>query len=463
MGTTGGSSELVRENIHQFNFQLAQNRFQLVERKMVFSTLDAVQRGIGNPHFSGERGVRKPPPRRPQKLGKLAIQMSLHRPRLAELSSRMRDDFQFTNHTHGATPLPMKIALTPTTAALSKTQTLPQAASILLMLLILAITGCGKDIQQGQIFIATQGGQNVKLGAVEILAFDETAISAFVKQRQAEIAQKKDKLKQDVGTAQTELQKIEEPYNKVVQESHDAQGRYYDQDAVVRRETRKAEELGKRYSEIAARVNQLSNYIAQADQRAVSVRTNAEAQHKNDDEPTRKLFQKKADQDVRMILADKQNQQANLDELLPKFNELNRVTTGQAASLQAEKQKLQSIEAELQEKQKAEKDAENLQVDASRRLDDAKQALASFDVTGILFKDLPPSAERAVSDADGRFRLELPSSGRFAVYAHAQRTVVQTENYFWLVWATEKSDLLLNNANMYGSESVDQVVRADSQ
>ena len=94
MGTNGRPSELVREHIPQFDFQLVQNRFQLVERQMVFSPLDAVQCGVGNAHFFCERGIRKPPPRRPQKLGKLAIQMSLHGPRLAELLSRMRDDFR---------------------------------------------------------------------------------------------------------------------------------------------------------------------------------------------------------------------------------------------------------------------------------------------------------------------------------------------------------------------------------
>jgi hypothetical protein len=167
-----------------------------------------------------------------------------------------------------------------------------------------------------------------------------------------------------------------------------------------------------------------------------------------------------ADQDVKMILADKQKQQANLDALLPKYNELQRRVTEQAAALEPEKQKLQSIEAELQEKQKAEKDAEDPHVDAGRRLDDAKQALASIDVTGILFKDLPPPAARTVSDADGKFRLELPSGGRFAVYAHAQRTVTRVEDYYWFVWANGEDDLL-NNVNLFGSKSSDQVTSVD--
>ena len=61
---------------------------------MVFTALDAVQGGVGNADFSGEVRVRKASPHLAQKPGKLAIQMSLHGPRLAELSSRMRDDFR---------------------------------------------------------------------------------------------------------------------------------------------------------------------------------------------------------------------------------------------------------------------------------------------------------------------------------------------------------------------------------
>jgi hypothetical protein len=59
----------------------------------MFTPLDAVQRGVGNTYLPTEVRVRKTSTRLPQKPGKLAIQMSLHAPRLAKLASRMRDDF----------------------------------------------------------------------------------------------------------------------------------------------------------------------------------------------------------------------------------------------------------------------------------------------------------------------------------------------------------------------------------
>ena len=86
-------SELIGEHIPQFDFQLVQNRFQLVKRQMVFPALDAMQCGVGNADLFAKVRIRKAPPRLAQKLGKLAIQMTLHPPKLANYSSRMRDDF----------------------------------------------------------------------------------------------------------------------------------------------------------------------------------------------------------------------------------------------------------------------------------------------------------------------------------------------------------------------------------
>lgn len=333
-----------------------------------------------------------------------------------------------------------------------------QVIRVSLLLVVLALAGCGKPVQQGQIFVATQGGQNVKLGAVEILAFDETTINAFISQRQTEIAKQRAKLKEEVDAAQSAAKNIEEPYNKAMSENGEAKSRYYAQDTIFRTETRRAEELGKQFGELSLRIRDLSNYVAEADQRVAAVVKQAEDEAaRTQDESYRNIIFRGTNQPIRTILADKQNQQGNLDSLLPKYNKLKQQVTEQAATLETEKQKLQSLESELQVKQKAAKDAEDEQSTASRRLEDAKQALVGFDVRGILFKDMPQPTVRTVSDADGRYRLELPSSGRFVVYAHAHRTVVETEDYFWFVW-TSKGDLLLNNANVFGVKSADQLV-----
>ena len=43
--------ELVRENVFQSNLQLVENRFQLVQRQMVFAALDPVNGRVGQTDF----------------------------------------------------------------------------------------------------------------------------------------------------------------------------------------------------------------------------------------------------------------------------------------------------------------------------------------------------------------------------------------------------------------------------
>jgi hypothetical protein len=50
------------------------------------------------------------------------------------------------------------------------------------------------------------------------------------------------------------------------------------------------------------------------------------------------------------------------------------------------------------------------------------------------------------SDADGKFSISIPDQGEFAIAAHASRqTLKSTENYFWLVPATDHVDLSNDN------------------
>jgi predicted nuclease with TOPRIM domain len=332
---------------------------------------------------------------------------------------------------------------------------------VLALATISALTGCGRRVQPGQIFIATQGSQNVKLGAVEIFVFDETTINSFVKQKQAEIAQQRDRLRREADTAQNEFQKVEEPYKKAIGKYLDAKGRYNDQADVVRRETEKTKELDISSQGVIADINDYSNKIAEADQQIADVQKDAEKRAAiAQDELTRKEILSRVNYDPAVIHAndDKLYCQTALKELLPKSNELKQRITEQQAVLDTENQKLAKIETEMAEKQKSAKSAEESYYDAQSKLNVANQAITDFIPAQILFKDLPRPVAQIVSDAEGKFRLELPSGGRCAVFAHAQRTVAETESYYWLVWTDGGGDLLLNNANMFGTASSDQVV-----
>src|SRR5436305_3587960 len=86
--------------------------------------------------------------------------------------------------------------------------------SLMLISLPMLTPGCGKRVQEGQVFIATQGGQNVKMGAVEILAFEEQTINSHKNQKAAEVARQREKFQQETASAQADVEKLEEPYHK---------------------------------------------------------------------------------------------------------------------------------------------------------------------------------------------------------------------------------------------------------
>jgi|SRR5581483_2458151 vacuolar-type H+-ATPase subunit I/STV1 len=270
--------------------------------------------------------------------------------------------------------------------------------SALLLAVLTALTACGRPVQQGQIFIATQAGENVKLGAVEILAFDEATIASFVKHKQMEIAQQRDKLRQEADAAKTEVERTAGPYAKAMAEYNDAVKQYDRQFDVVRQQEEKLGEIRDQYD---------PSTFAYSDAESAEIR--------------------------------------------------QRITEQQTA-LSTEKQKLEKLKAEIAEKQKPAELAKEASNAAQAKLTSANRAITDFAPIDDWFKDLPHPAAQTVSDAEGKFRLELPSGGRWAVFAHAQRTIAQTENFYWLVWTDGKGGLLLNNANLFGTASPDQVV-----
>jgi hypothetical protein len=72
------------EDIPQLDLQPAQDRFQLVERDVVFASLNTVERRMRHADLPGEIGVGKAATRLPQIPRKLTIEIPLHPRRLAK-------------------------------------------------------------------------------------------------------------------------------------------------------------------------------------------------------------------------------------------------------------------------------------------------------------------------------------------------------------------------------------------
>ena len=69
------------------------------------------------------------------------------------------------------------------------------------------------------------------------------------------------------------------------------------------------------------------------------------------------------------------------------------------------------------------------------------------------FEDFSPVIiQKTLSDADGKFSLNYPRNKMFAIFAHAQRMVLdKTETYYWLVDAptnVETAQIFLSNNNL---------------
>jgi hypothetical protein len=96
-------------------------------------------------------------------------------------------------------------------------------------------------------------------------------------------------------------------------------------------------------------------------------------------------------------------------------------------------------------------------------LNDAEGKLGFISAPEFFFTGLPQGVASARTDADGKFTLTVPRSGKYALAARAQREVFgSTEFYYWLVWVeadgTTKS--ILSNTNLMVANSPDTVVAA---
>jgi hypothetical protein len=78
------------------------------------------------------------------------------------------------------------------------------------------------------------------------------------------------------------------------------------------------------------------------------------------------------------------------------------------------------------------------------------------------FKNLPHPIASVKTDADGKFKLELPSStGQLIVAASATRHVPtgERENYFWAVKVTPPATVTLSNDNLTDSGATDSALQ----
>ena len=85
-------------------------------------------------------------------------------------------------------------------------------------------------------------------------------------------------------------------------------------------------------------------------------------------------------------------------------------------------------------------------------------------VSGAFYFDgLPQPLVTTQTSSDGKFTIEIPTKGNFAMAANARRTVGDsTENYYWLIKVSldgaAKRAIMLSNNNLTSEGSSDSLI-----
>ena len=98
------------------------------------------------------------------------------------------------------------------------------------------------------------------------------------------------------------------------------------------------------------------------------------------------------------------------------------------------------------------------------RLEAARTSVENWPTAASVFAELPKTAIKATTDADGKFALKLTAKEKYAVAAKFHRTSASgTEDYYWLVWVDTNSAsqpvVLSNNNLMTSSDSPENIIK----
>jgi len=112
----------------------------------------------------------------------------------------------------------------------------------------------------------------------------------------------------------------------------------------------------------------------------------------------------------------------------------------------------------LQARDKLERESDKLKTvsDIKPKLDAAESNLREAISPVPFFVDMPKGIATATTDADGKFLIKLPISGKFALVAHASRQAIGVkEEYYWIVWTSlegqSSRQVMLSNNNLLQS------------
>jgi hypothetical protein len=277
---------------------------------------------------------------------------------------------------------------------------------------ILELTGCKpkETTLSGQMFIVTQGAENVKLGDVEILLIEKSQATDFLQKKQPAI-------KSEMALKQQELTNAEQEVVTASGNAGKAQA-YFDWFTVNKPYKTNAD-----YAKIKSQWNILFNqygYQTNYVERLYAYTTN-------------NLYDENAENNFRAAVNRR-------EEIAVKLNSLNdELEAIKSAAIATETERLEAVKSSVA---RANADAAIANTNLEK-----SPSLADY------FGDFSPViVQKTISDSDGKFSFVYPHDKSFTIFSSAQRMVLnKTEKYFWLVNAptnAESVQIFLSNNNL---------------
>lgn len=276
---------------------------------------------------------------------------------------------------------------------------------IFIALFVLICSNCKREGElQGTVFIVTKGAENYKLGLVKVSAIPEDKIQQFVNNKKSAITAQYNSLKAFQGASKGNFSKAQKYYDDAKKVFDSITEEKSKLDSVERDLNSKFSPSSLEVDEYLKEFETPEDRVERAKQRQIQKQLQSVKQHIAKYEPILEDARRKKDFAEKQFSDLKSQETANQQKVLALLNE------------------------------------------------------------EALFEGVPEGDIKAVTDADGKFSLKLPNSGKYALIAHSQRRVFDsTEEYYWIVWASldgqNSKQIMLTNQNVLGEDSEDSVFK----
>ena len=317
------------------------------------------------------------------------------------------------------------------------------------VLAIALLVGCRQKeaVLSGQVFVVTQGRENVKLGDVQVVLQEKPLVQNFLSNKVSKVKLELVRQDQELKVAEHQLSQVtSETTAFLATKPYLANADYLEtlsqRDDCIRKIAalrQKSEPMRQRSDELRkiARsvVKERTPEFIYLDYLANSLFVWDSVEIPSHQTPPK---EPEAFTSWRNYLATAKKELAEATSDI-------RLYEAKRASLDMQ---LSQIAKDETAKQQRKKDAAGMRVKSVRN----SMLRYATNLVAIVFQDFPTqTARKTVSDAEGRFTISFPSKKRFSVFIHSERNVFgKNESYYWLVDAPSISTapIVLSNSRL---------------